>query len=56
MFSESFLENVKVKDLTFTPNYGKILAESRGVEPHTFYRTSRLAGGPYHRLGLLSFF
>lgn len=33
---------------------GQKVAESRGVEPHTFYRTPRLAGGPSHRSGLLS--
>lgn len=33
--------------------YG-ILAESTGIEPNTFTGTSRLAGGPYRRLGLLS--
>jgi hypothetical protein len=31
------------------------MAEISGIEPHTVTnRTSRLAGGPYHRLGLIS--
>jgi len=30
------------------------IAESIGIEPNTLTGTSRLAGGPYHHQGLLS--
>jgi hypothetical protein len=43
-----------MRENPFPLSLGKWLAESKGVEPYTLAGTSRLAGGPSRRRGLLS--